>query len=70
MHLIDIDFFPKLIEIACLVITFSISNRYDRGAYLFLPSFVMRTHGAKQQRDVIKRTPRAQLEHVFEVCCQ
>ncbi|TYJ15399.1 hypothetical protein E1A91_A10G181400v1 [Gossypium mustelinum] len=23
--------------------------RYDQGAYLFLPSYVMRTHGAKQQ---------------------
>ncbi|XP_021815123.1 DNA-directed RNA polymerase 1, mitochondrial-like [Prunus avium] len=39
---------------------------YDRGAYLFLPSYVMRTHGAKQQREVVKRTPRKQLEPVFE----
>ncbi|KAM1065274.1 hypothetical protein ACFX13_021166 [Malus domestica] len=39
---------------------------YDRGAYLFLPSYVMRTHGAKQQRQVVKRTPRTQLEPVFE----
>ncbi|GLT91693.1 hypothetical protein SLE2022_095690 [Rubroshorea leprosula] len=39
---------------------------YDRGAYLFLPSYVMRTHGAKQQRETVKRTPRRQLEPVFE----
>ncbi|KAB1206594.1 DNA-directed RNA polymerase 1B, mitochondrial [Morella rubra] len=39
---------------------------YDRGAYLFLPSYVMRTHGAKQQREAVKRTPRTQLEPVFE----
>ncbi|XWS64144.1 hypothetical protein CRYUN_Cryun06bG0161500 [Craigia yunnanensis] len=39
---------------------------YDRGAHLFLPSYVMRTHGAKQQRETVKRTPRKQLEPVFE----
>ncbi|CAL5399179.1 unnamed protein product [Camellia sinensis] len=39
---------------------------YDRGAYLFLPSYIMRTHGAKQQRDAVKRTPKKQLEPVFE----
>ncbi|TYH12620.1 hypothetical protein ES288_A06G081900v1 [Gossypium darwinii] len=39
---------------------------YDQGAYLFLPSYVMRTHGAKQQRETIKRTPMNQLEPVFE----
>ncbi|MBA0563332.1 hypothetical protein Golob_008314, partial [Gossypium lobatum] len=39
---------------------------YDQGAYLFLPSYVMRTHGAKQQRETVKRTPRKQLEPVFE----
>ncbi|XP_028761873.1 DNA-directed RNA polymerase 1B, mitochondrial [Neltuma alba] len=39
---------------------------YDQGAYLFLPSYVMRTHGAKQQREAVKRTPLKQLEPVFE----
>ncbi|KAB1999713.1 hypothetical protein ES319_D12G179800v1 [Gossypium barbadense] len=39
---------------------------YGQGAYLFLPSYVMRTHGAKQQRETVKRTPRKQLEPVFE----
>ncbi|KAF8396295.1 hypothetical protein HHK36_017911 [Tetracentron sinense] len=39
---------------------------FDKGAHLFLPSYVMRTHGSKQQREAIKRTPRKQLEPVFE----
>ncbi|KAI4314037.1 hypothetical protein L6164_026980 [Bauhinia variegata] len=39
---------------------------YDKGAYLFLPSYVMRTHGAKQQREAVKRAPKKQLERVFE----
>ncbi|KAG5532655.1 hypothetical protein RHGRI_027078 [Rhododendron griersonianum] len=39
---------------------------YDKGAYIFLPSSVMRTHGAKQQRDAVKRTPKKQLDSVFE----
>ncbi|GAV60087.1 RNA_pol domain-containing protein [Cephalotus follicularis] len=39
---------------------------YDKGAYLFLPSYVMRTHGAKQQREAVKRAPREQLDPVFE----
>ncbi|KAK4842452.1 hypothetical protein QYF36_021929 [Acer negundo] len=39
---------------------------YDQGAYLFLPSYVMRTHGARQQREAVRRTPKSQLEPVFE----
>ncbi|XP_010261422.1 PREDICTED: DNA-directed RNA polymerase 2B, chloroplastic/mitochondrial-like isoform X2 [Nelumbo nucifera] len=39
---------------------------YDKGAYLFLPSYVMRTHGARQQREAVKRTSRKQLEPIFE----
>ncbi|CAK7326431.1 unnamed protein product [Dovyalis caffra] len=39
---------------------------YDQGAYLFLPSYVMRIHGAKQQRDTVKRASRNQLEPVFK----
>lgn len=34
---------------------------------MFLPSYVMRTHGARQQRETVKRTPRKQLEPIFEV---
>ncbi|KAL3654335.1 DNA-directed RNA polymerase 1, mitochondrial [Castilleja foliolosa] len=39
---------------------------YERGAYLFLPSYIMRTHGAKQQREVFKRAPKQQLEPIFQ----
>ncbi|KAH1238533.1 DNA-directed RNA polymerase 2, chloroplastic/mitochondrial [Glycine max] len=39
---------------------------YDKGGHLFLPSYVMRTHGARQQREAVKRAPRKQLEPVFE----
>ncbi|KAI3930292.1 hypothetical protein MKW92_051991 [Papaver armeniacum] len=39
---------------------------YDKGAYLFLPSYVMRTHGAKQQREAVKQTPQKQIGPVFE----
>ncbi|KAI5431893.1 DNA-directed RNA polymerase 2 [Lathyrus oleraceus] len=41
-------------------------HSYDKGGHLFLPSYVMRTHGAKQQREAVKRAPRNQLEPVFE----
>ncbi|XP_030468884.1 DNA-directed RNA polymerase 2B, chloroplastic/mitochondrial isoform X1 [Syzygium oleosum] len=39
---------------------------YDKGAYLFLPSSVMRTHGVRQQREAVKRAPLQQLQPVFE----
>ncbi|XP_038890081.1 DNA-directed RNA polymerase 2, chloroplastic/mitochondrial-like isoform X2 [Benincasa hispida] len=39
---------------------------YDKGGHIFLPSFVMRTHGAKQQREAVKRAPKQQLAPVFE----
>lgn len=39
---------------------------YDKGGHIFLPSFFMRTHGAKQQRDAVKRAPKQQLTPVFE----
>jgi len=42
-------------------------HSYDKGGHLFLPSYVMRTHGARQQREAVKRAPRKQLEPVFEV---
>lgn len=34
---------------------------------MFLPSYVMRIHGAKQQREAVKRAPKNQLNPVFEV---
>ncbi|KAG2238777.1 hypothetical protein Bca52824_091948 [Brassica carinata] len=39
---------------------------YDKGAYLFLASYIMKTHGAKQQREAIKSAPKGQLKPVFE----
>lgn len=39
---------------------------YDKGAHLYLPSYIMRIHGSKQQREAIKRAPRQQLTRVFE----
>lgn len=54
-----------------LLIRFSLHGffliRYDKGAYLYLPSYVMRTHGARQQRETIRRAPKEQLKPVFEV---
>lgn len=41
--------------------------RYDKGGHLFLPSYIMRIHGARKQREAIKRVPRNQLQPVFEV---
>ncbi|WVZ25180.1 hypothetical protein V8G54_003724 [Vigna mungo] len=41
-------------------------TRYDKGAYFFLPSYVMRIHGARQQREAVKRATTSQLEPVFE----
>ncbi|KAH9626810.1 hypothetical protein KSS87_002456 [Heliosperma pusillum] len=39
---------------------------YDRGAHLFLPSYIMRTHGARQQRVALKSVPKGQLDTVYE----
>ncbi|KAL8251163.1 hypothetical protein R6Q59_034856 [Mikania micrantha] len=39
---------------------------YDKGAHFFLPSYIMRIHGAKQQREVLKRTPKENLQPVFD----
>ncbi|CAO1948721.1 unnamed protein product [Urochloa humidicola] len=39
---------------------------YDKGGHLFLPSYIMRTHGVKDQKDAIKSVPRKQLRKVFE----
>ncbi|XP_052198102.1 DNA-directed RNA polymerase 2B, chloroplastic/mitochondrial-like isoform X2 [Diospyros lotus] len=39
---------------------------YDKGAHLFLPSYVMRTHGSRQQREAVKRAHKKQLEPIFE----
>ncbi|XP_010929072.1 DNA-directed RNA polymerase 2B, chloroplastic/mitochondrial [Elaeis guineensis] len=39
---------------------------YDKGGHLFLPSYIMRIHGARQQREAVKRAPRMQMQAVFE----
>ncbi|XP_031285635.1 DNA-directed RNA polymerase 2, chloroplastic/mitochondrial [Pistacia vera] len=39
---------------------------YDKGAHLFLPSYVMRVHGVRQQREAVKRAPMKQLEPIFQ----
>lgn len=54
-----IPYMPMLIPPICW-------TGYDKGAHLFLPSYVMRTHGARQQREAVKRVPREQMQSVFE----
>ncbi|CAL9750703.1 unnamed protein product, partial [Musa acuminata subsp. burmannicoides] len=39
---------------------------YDRGAHLILPSYIMRIHGARQQREALKRAPNKQMQAVFQ----
>ncbi|CAN7053193.1 unnamed protein product [Brassica rapa subsp. trilocularis] len=39
---------------------------YDQGAHFFLPSYLMRTNGSKQQRIAVNKTPKAQLDPVFK----
>ncbi|GJN38978.1 hypothetical protein PR202_gb28066 [Eleusine coracana subsp. coracana] len=40
---------------------------YDKGGHLFLPSYIMRTHGVKDQKDAMKSVPKKQLRRVFEI---
>ncbi|KAK9101747.1 hypothetical protein Sjap_019001 [Stephania japonica] len=39
---------------------------YGKGGHLFLPSYVMRTHGTRRQQDAIRSVPRKQMQKVFE----
>ncbi|PON70429.1 DNA-directed RNA polymerase, phage-type [Parasponia andersonii] len=39
---------------------------YDKGGHLFLPSYVMRTHGSSKQRDALKAVPGNRMQKVFE----
>lgn len=48
-------------------ISFETLSRYDKGGHLFLPSYVMRTHGSRKQQDAIHRLPGKQMQKVFEV---
>lgn len=42
-------------------------SRYDKGGHLFLPSYIMRTHGSRKQQDVMKNVKGEQMQKVFEV---
>ncbi|CAJ1835798.1 unnamed protein product [Sphenostylis stenocarpa] len=57
---------PWLSFVKGILYAYCKSAIYDKGGHLFLPSYVMRTHGVRQQREAIKRAPRKQLEPVFE----
>ncbi|KAK9095670.1 hypothetical protein Scep_027139 [Stephania cephalantha] len=39
---------------------------FDQGAYFFLPSYIMRTRGVKQQREAVQRASQKQLSSIFE----
>ncbi|KAK7265191.1 hypothetical protein RJT34_32807 [Clitoria ternatea] len=39
---------------------------YEKGGHLFLPSYIMRTHGSKKQQDAMKNVERKQVQKVFE----
>ncbi|XP_057428848.1 DNA-directed RNA polymerase 3B, chloroplastic isoform X2 [Lotus japonicus] len=39
---------------------------YDKGGHLFLPSYIMRTHGSRKQQDVMKNVKGEQMQKVFE----
>ncbi|XP_023546565.1 DNA-directed RNA polymerase 3, chloroplastic-like [Cucurbita pepo subsp. pepo] len=39
---------------------------YDKGGHLFLPSYVMRTHGSSRQQEAMKNISGKQMQKVFE----
>ncbi|OIV97230.1 hypothetical protein TanjilG_27213 [Lupinus angustifolius] len=39
---------------------------YDKGGHLFLPSYIMRTHGSRKQQDLMKNVDGTQMQKVFE----
>ncbi|KAI4335521.1 hypothetical protein L6164_014159 [Bauhinia variegata] len=39
---------------------------HDKGGHLFLPSYIMRTHGCKKQQEVVKNVNGKQMQKVFE----
>ncbi|KAH6817431.1 DNA/RNA polymerases superfamily protein [Perilla frutescens var. frutescens] len=39
---------------------------YDKGGYLFLPSYLMRTRGSRRQQDAIRAVPAKQMQKVYE----
>ncbi|XP_028789269.1 DNA-directed RNA polymerase 3, chloroplastic-like [Neltuma alba] len=39
---------------------------YDKGGHLFLPSYIMRTHGSRKQQNVMKNVEGKQMQKVYE----
>ncbi|XP_031108895.1 DNA-directed RNA polymerase 3, chloroplastic [Ipomoea triloba] len=39
---------------------------YNKGGYLFLPSYVMRTHGSRHQQVAVQNAPKKQMEQIYE----
>ncbi|XP_028091898.1 DNA-directed RNA polymerase 3, chloroplastic-like [Camellia sinensis] len=39
---------------------------YDKGGYFFLPSYLMRTHGSRQQQDAVKKIAVKQMQKGYE----
>ncbi|KAK1399892.1 DNA-directed RNA polymerase [Heracleum sosnowskyi] len=39
---------------------------YDKGGHVFLPSYLMRTHGSRHQQDALKGVPPKQMQNVYE----
>ncbi|XP_052199386.1 DNA-directed RNA polymerase 3B, chloroplastic [Diospyros lotus] len=39
---------------------------YDKGGYLFLPSYLMRTHGSRRQQEAVKSATAKQMQKVYE----
>ncbi|KAF7838116.1 DNA-directed RNA polymerase 3, chloroplastic [Senna tora] len=39
---------------------------YDKGGHLFLPSYIMRTHGSRKQQDVMRNVEGKKMQKVFE----
>ncbi|CAA0821104.1 DNA-directed RNA polymerase 3- chloroplastic [Striga hermonthica] len=39
---------------------------YDKGGYLFLPSYLMRTRGSRKQQEALKAVPSKQMQKVYD----
>ncbi|KAJ0744625.1 putative DNA-directed RNA polymerase [Helianthus annuus] len=39
---------------------------YDNGGHFYLPSYLMRTHGSKQQQEAVKNAPFSQMKKIYE----
>ncbi|CAA0841982.1 DNA-directed RNA polymerase 3- chloroplastic [Striga hermonthica] len=41
-------------------------GQYDKGGYLFLPSYLMRTRGSRKQQEALKAVPSKQMQKVYD----